>query len=102
MQIKLTHKFKYKNHELEFIELDLDSLTGKDLIDCEKNLRLINPNAQLWGTEHILCIAEKASKINQFELANLPAKDFMALHLAIVNFFSDAISPVSPQNNSEA
>lgn len=100
MKVKLSQPFHYKDYDIEFIELNLDSLTGRDLISCENNLRLINSNAPLWGTEHVLIIAEKASNINSEELKNLPAKDFMKLQLAILNFFSDTTSQVSLQNNS--
>lgn len=101
MKVTLSQPFHYKDYDIETIELNLEQLTGRDLIACENSLRLINPNAPLWGTEHVMLIAEKASKINSEELKNLLAKDFMKIQLAVLNFFSDATSQISPQNSSE-
>ena len=42
MKIELSKSYKVAGHEVKEIELDLESLTGTELLACEKEFKLKN------------------------------------------------------------
>lgn len=95
MNITLTRGVSYKDTELESLTLDLDSLTGNDLVDAESNLRRTHPDAPLWGTQHTAYIAAKAAHIPGEVIMKLPIRDFMKVNAAVMNFFGEIGSEIS-------
>lgn len=95
MRITLSHAIPYKDTELESLELDMDSLTGNDLVDAEANLRRAYPDAPLWGTRHTAYIAAKSAHIPAEAIMRLPARDFMAVVVQVMSFFGNTGSEVS-------
>ena len=64
MIIKLTKKITYEGHEYEELNLDLESLTGRDLFASEDAARILDGDKfQLWGTRHVIQIAARAAKV---------------------------------------
>lgn len=97
MNIKLTRPVTYKDTELDTLALDLDGLTGNDLVQAEENLRRSHPDAPLWGTQHMAAIAAKASHLPAEFVMKLPAKDFLSVTVQVMSFFGGISSETSAQ-----
>lgn len=96
MLIELTSPFNYRDSDLTSIELDLEHLTGQDLIDIEAMMRAGGNTRNIFdmSQESLIAIAGKASHINPEELKNLAAPDFIKITGAVLTFLSSAVSQV--------
>lgn len=95
MKITLSHPVTYKDSQLHELDIDLDSLTGNDLVQAEENLRRSHPDAPLWGTLHMAYIAAKCAHIPAEAVMKLPAKDFLSVQMAVMSFFGTPDSEAS-------
>ena len=101
MIITLTKPLKYRDAELDSLDLDLDALTGQDLIDIEDTLRLTGQTVNLFSQGYFIAVAAKALHVPAEVLKTLPLKDFMKLTNAVLLFLNDTVSPGSMEGNSE-
>ena len=101
MIINLTKKIFYDGKEYEELNMDLDGLRCQDLLVAENSARVIDKDKfQLWGTRHIMQILALACHVPISIIYELSAKDFMRMQSAVINFFSDIISPASQEDSS--
>ncbi len=99
MDIKLSRPLKYKNTDLETLTLELDALTGRDLIDAEAALKAAGVNVPAWeySREYLLAVAAKSLHIPAEVLKDLPAADFTRLINEVLSFLAGAASLDSPE-----
>lgn len=78
MKITLTRPLTVKNESLTELELDLSSLTGKDLLDVEASLKAKGVSVAAWEYSRSFCaaVAAKSLGIPSAALNELPASDF--------------------------
>ena len=100
MRITLSHPVKYRDSELDSLELDLDSLTGNDLIAVEDTLRA-SGQVNLFSQAGFAAIAARTAHVPVEILKGLPAKDFLKIENAVANFLSDTDSTESAAGTSE-
>ena len=102
MKIEFSRAVNYKDSELSAVEMDLESLTGNDLIAVEENFRRKYPNGQLWGTAYAGYIAAKSAHVPAEVILNLPVNDYFKIVNAVWDFFGGINSKESqPQNTGE-
>ena len=102
MIINLSKKVFFHDEEYEELNMDLEGLSCKDLLNAESSARMVDDEKfQLWGTRHIIDIIALACHVSVGVIYELSAKDFMKMQLAVINFFSDIISTASTLDNSE-
>ena len=92
MIITLTKPLKYKDAELTELDLNLEDLTGQDLIDIEDEQRASGQTVNLYSQSYFLAIAAKALHIPAPVLKDLPLKDFIKLTNAVLLFLNDTAS----------
>lgn len=80
--------FKFEEKEYKELNLDLESLTGQDLIDAANQARLLgdNPTVPELSKAFLAVVAAKASNVPVDLILKLPAKDFSAVTLTVQNF----------------
>ncbi len=100
MKITLTKPLKYRDAELDTLDLELDSLTGQDLLDVEDALRLSGQAVNMYSQGYFAAIAAKALHIPGEVLRTLPLKDFLRLVNAVIFFLNDTVSTGSVEGNS--
>jgi len=89
MQITLSHPVTYKDTQLDTLTLDLDSLTGNDLIAIEDSLRA-SGSVNLFSQGYFAAIAARSAHIPVEVLKGLPVKDFMKVTSEVINFLGGA------------
>jgi len=82
--------FTFEGKEYKELTLDLDSLTGKDIINASTEARLLeqgdfSPVLELSKAFQAV-IAAKAAKVPVEMLLSLPAKEFSNITLLVENF----------------
>ena len=100
MRINLSKPLKYRESELESLDLDLEVLTGQDLIDIEDDLRSAGQTVNMLSQGYYSAIAAKALHIPAETLRGLPLRDFMKLTNAVIFFLNDTVSTVSKGETS--
>lgn len=98
MRITLSHPVNYKDTQLDSLELDLDALTGNDLIAVEDSL-MAGGKMNLFSQTYFAAIAARSAHIPVEVLKGLPVKDFTKVTREVINFLGDTGSPESPQEN---
>lgn len=86
--VKLSRPVAFEGKEYAELTLDLDSVTGRDLIKAEAEARLIagpSPVAELSKAYHA-AVAAKAAKVPVDLILELPAQDFTRVTMAVQNF----------------
>ena len=101
MKITLSKPLSYRDTELEELELDLDSLTGQDLIDIEESHRASGKNIQLFSQSYFSAVAAKSAHLPVEVINSLPLKDFTRITNQVIFFLSSTDSTDSPAENSE-
>lgn len=106
MKVKLAKPIQIDGKEVKEIDLNLSSLTGRDIISADREARIqgitgLNP---LFTQEGLLLVAAKASGIKDDDLLQLSAPDFMELTMIVQNFLmgldlSALSTPSSPSEN---
>lgn len=84
MKVALTKEFNGKKE----IELDLESLTGKDLLLAEKQARMKGDQSAIifLSMQYQTALAAKLAGVSVKELEALPAVDFRNIVMPVVNF----------------
>ena len=79
MKISLSKTFTHNGVNYNELDLNLENLTGQDLIDAEENLRrsgiAVNGAAD-FSRNYLLAVASRVLKFPREALMSLPAKDF--------------------------
>jgi len=80
-----------KGEEVTELKLDLEKLTGNDLIQAEKEYRLLAPDGgvlapEMYSKEYHALIAARATGVDVEVIKNLPAQKFAAISMAVQNF----------------
>lgn len=80
--------FTYEGKTYEKLAIDLESLTGQDLIDAEKGARMMgDKNIMLEASKsYQAVIAGKAAKVPTELILALPAKEFSKITTLVQNF----------------
>jgi hypothetical protein len=87
----LSKPFSFEDKEYKELNIDLDSLTGRDIINAAQEARTLEgpvPVPELSKAYHAV-IAAKAAKVPVEMLLKLPAKDFSKITLLVENFLLD-------------
>lgn len=94
MKITLSQALKYQDKEINTLDLDLDNLTGNDLIDVEEDLkkRGVNVNAWEYSRTYLIALAARAVHIPVEALRSVSAKDFTAIVNEVLSFLAGASS----------
>ena len=100
MKIILSHSVQYKDSQLDSLELDLDSLTGNDLIAIEDSLRA-SGSVNLFSQSYFAAIAARSAHIPVEVLKGLPVRDFMKVTSEVINFLGGTASEESEVENSD-
>lgn len=91
-KIKLTKAINIKGVETKELELDFEKLTGKQLIQAEREVRLKGdqtPSVFL-SMNFQAAVAAKLIGIPVDDLEDLPARDFAMLTASVTNFLFNA------------
>ena len=95
MKIALSKTFTHNGINYNEFDLELENLTGQDLIDAEENLRragIIINGAADFSRNYLIAIAAKVLKFPREALMNLPAKDFTRIINETLIFLAGAAS----------
>jgi hypothetical protein len=78
----------FEEKEYKEINLDLESLTGQDLITAANQARLLGDNSPVpeLSKTYLAVVAAKAGKVPVDMILSLPAKDFTAITMTVQNF----------------
>lgn len=90
MEIKLSKPIIFEGKEYTELTLDLDGITGRDLLKVEAEARIIAGSAaalvaELSKSYHAV-VAAKAAGVPVDLILALPAKDFTKITVAVQNF----------------
>ena len=87
-EIKLSKPITYEDIEYTVLRLDLDGLTGNDLLKAEKEFVLAGGRANVpeLSKGYLSIVAAKASKVPTELIHALPARDFSRVTLAAQDF----------------
>lgn len=99
MRITLSQPVNYKDTQLDSLDLELDALTGNDLIAVEDSLRAAG-QVNLFSQSYFAAIAARSAHIPVEVLKGLPVKDFMKVTSEVINFLGDTASPESAAQTS--
>lgn len=102
MKITLTKPITYQDTTLKELDITLNNLTGQDMIDAEDDLKRkgITVNAWDYSRPYLIALAARALKIPSEALRTLSAKDFNAVIMEVLNFFSSANSETATPESS--
>ena len=100
MKITFSAPVKFKDNEILDLELNLDKLTGQDLIDVESTFAAKGQTVQMFSQKYFAAIAAKAAGLPVEVINSLPIKDFMKLTNQVIFFLNDTVSETSQQENS--
>lgn len=94
MKIELSKPLSYKDSELAELDLELDSLTGRDLIDAEESLKARGVNISAWefSRTYLLGVAAKCLHLPADVLKDLPASDFTKVINEVLSFLAGQAS----------
>jgi Phage tail assembly chaperone proteins, E, or 41 or 14 len=92
--IKLSAPTKINGSEISEINLDLESLRGKDLMALERTFHALYRGefvpAFSMESRYLMLVAGQASGINPEDLGELKGPDFVALRTEVQNFLLSA------------
>lgn len=88
MKVKLNKKVLHKDKELTELDLNLDELTGLDLLDCEQAVIKSGRQSLLndFSKAYLIQVAARACKMPAELLESLGAKDFTNITNLTQNF----------------
>lgn len=91
MKVPLSKPLRYKDTDFDVLDLDLNSLTGRDLIDVEEGLkqRGISVNAWEYSRTYLISVASLALHIPVEVLKSLNAGDFTKIINEVLSFLAN-------------
>lgn len=87
-KVVLSKPFVFEEKEYQEIVMDLEALTGRDLITAANTAKTLGdpaPVAEL-SKAYLAAVAARAAKVPVDLIMSLPAKDFVAVTLTVQNF----------------
>lgn len=103
-KVKLLKPIEIDGKKITEINLELEKLTGKDILDADRQVRLegeggLNP---LYTQRGLLILASKVSGFIPDDLLALSAPDFLEVTAQVQNFLlTVALPDNTPSDNSE-
>lgn len=100
MRIKLNKEIEFNGKKYNELTLDLESLTGNDLINAEESLRskgIMTAGASDFSRIYILTVASYALKMPVEVLKGLSAKDFTRIINETLVFLAVSDSELKPE-----
>lgn len=84
----LTKTVTWEDAEYNELNIDLDGLTGDELLDAEREFILEGGKARVpeFSKGYLACVAAKAAKVPIEVIRKLPGKDFTAITLSVQDF----------------
>lgn len=103
MKITLSKKYKISGNETAEIELDLESLTGTQLLACEKEFKTKNKDSFFKEGEdgYALVVASKASNVRYHEFLDFKAIDFLKVVNSTKTFLAKGWDTQEPAESEE-
>lgn len=94
MKIELTKPLLWKENEITTLDLNLEDLTGNDLIDTEDDLKRkgVSVNAWEYSRTYLVALAARALHIPADILKTLSAKDFTTIINEVLSFLAGTAS----------
>lgn len=86
MKIKLKKPINFEGELIKELNLDLDCLTGQDMIDAQKEIQSMNVPVQEFNKEYLAVVAAKACGRPTDLIPLLGIKDFSAITVEVQNF----------------
>lgn len=102
MKITLSQPLKYRDGELSELELDLDGLTGGDIISVEDGMRAKGQRVDMVSQAYFAAVAARAAHIPAEALNSLKLHDFLRVTTEVVDFLNSAGSSALKQESSDA
>lgn len=94
MRIQLQKPINYEGEEITELQLDLDGLTGKDMIDAQKEIQSMDSPVQEFNKELLAVIAAKACGRPSDLMPLLGIKDFSRITVEVQGFlFGEELPP---------
>ena len=87
-RVDLSNVFTFEGKTYTSLDLDLENLTGKQMIEAAKEAKgigIVNP-VQEFCPVFLACVAAKAAKVPVDLIESLPAKDFTVVKTTVQNF----------------
>lgn len=87
MEVKLSKEVEFEGVKYATLDIDLDALTGRDLINAESEAyaQLGRPATDLDKVYHA-CVAARAAHVPSDLFFTIPAKDFASIARGVQNF----------------
>lgn len=104
MKIKLIKPIKIDEKPVKQLDLDLESLTGEEILKIDSELRMEGHSQGLrdvFDQNVLLKIASKSSGIIPDDLKKLSAPDFLEVTFSVRNFLLGLSATPEEQENSE-
>ena len=103
MKIELSRPIKYRENELSELEIDLERLTGYELLDAEEELRRQGITVSVWDYSRpfMIQLASRAMHIPVEILKGMNAMDFMKVCNVVSGFLlgvdTEALTRISTE-----
>jgi hypothetical protein len=95
-KIKLSKPVLYAGKEYTTLDLDLDGLSGEDMIAAEQEClalqQAVSPVAE-FSKSYLSNLAARAAKVDSDMIRKLPVKDFAYVTLVVQDFLLDTEGP---------
>lgn len=88
VKVVLSRKYSFEDKEYEELSLDFNSLTGKDIIDAEKEARALGDNSPVpeFSKTYQAILGAKAAKVPIDMVMDFNVRDFTRVTMAVQNF----------------
>lgn len=86
MKMKLKKPINFEGELITELNLDLDCLTGKDMIDAQKEIQSLDVPVLEFNKEYLAVVAAKACGMPTDLIPLLGIKDFSAITVQVQNF----------------
>lgn len=102
MKFALKKAINYRDGKLKELDLDLDALTGYDILSVESELRSAGVQVPAWeySREFLLGVAARASKMPVDALKNLGVRDFTNIINEVLIFLAGTATDGAAEKNS--
>lgn len=97
MKVKLTKPLRHKGAELRELDVDVEGLTGRDLLDVEQEIFRSGKILVMadFAKVYLIRVAARAARIPVEVLEQLPARDFNAVTNEVQAFLTGSGSETS-------
>ena len=103
MIIKLSKAIEFNGKGIKELDLNLDALTGQDLINAEESLRnkgIVTTGAADFSRNYVLSVCSQALKIAPEALMQLSARDFTKMMNEALIFLAGSDSEAESESKS--